>query len=52
MKLTPFEQGYAAFLRGDGEWRNPFGEETAPHSRKEWERGWTAAQRKQLERVV
>lgn len=52
MKLSAFEQGYAAFLRGESERRNPFDAETASFSRGRWQMGWDAAKRKSLERVV
>lgn len=52
MKLSAFEQGYAAFLRGEGERLNPFDDKTASFSRGRWQMGWAAAQRKSLERAV
>lgn len=44
-RINPFEQGYAAFLRGDSLKMNPFDGDTATHSRKRWEDGWNKAQR-------
>lgn len=41
--MTPFEQGYAAFLGGVSVEENPFDGETAPHSRKRWDEGWKKA---------
>jgi ribosome modulation factor len=41
--LTPFEQGYAAFLAGSDKGDNPFDKETCPHSCKRWLQGWVAA---------
>lgn len=37
--MTPFEQGYAAFLRGQGLTENPFNKETSPHSLSRWNDG-------------
>lgn len=41
-KITPFEQGYAAFLRGVSLEHNPF--EAAPFSKQRWVDGWNKAQ--------
>jgi ribosome modulation factor len=41
--MTPFEQGYAAFLAGHQLLDNPFDGETTPHSRKRWDEGWKKA---------
>lgn len=43
--MTPFEQGYKAFLDGVGQKENPFDGETCPNSRKRWEDGWVKARR-------
>lgn len=45
--ITPFEQGYAAFLRGAGLNQNPFDTEnsTSPVSKQRWIEGWNKAQR-------
>ncbi|MGY2183343.1 hypothetical protein [Pseudomonas agarici] len=46
-KINPFEQGYAAFLKGQGLTQNPFNTEkdTAPFSKQRWIDGWNKAQR-------
>lgn len=41
--MTPFEQGYAAFLAGVGKDDNPFDDETCPRSHVRWNDGWTRA---------
>lgn len=40
--MTPFEQGYAAFLKGLQRDENPFDKETGPYSMKRWTDGWNA----------
>ena len=42
--MTPFEQGYKAFLEGWTKEMNPFDGDTCPYSRKRWDCGWTKAQ--------
>jgi len=42
--MTPFEQGYAAFLGGKPKDANPFGD-TTPWSANKWIDGWTRARR-------
>ena len=42
--MTPFEQGYKAFLEGVTAKENPFDDKTCPYSRKRWDCGWTMAQ--------
>lgn len=42
--MTPFEQGYKAFLEGKPSDANPFEKESSPYSRKRWDCGWTRAQ--------
>lgn len=49
--MTPFEQGYAAFLRGKGLNENPFSKETSPWSRGRWGEGWDKAQRDRMRRL-
>lgn len=46
-KINPFEQGYAAFLRGAGLNQNPFDKENdpSPFSKQRWVDGWNKAQR-------
>lgn len=46
-KIGPFEQGYAAFLRGLSLEQNPFDTEndTSPFSKQRWTDGWSKAQR-------
>lgn len=46
--MTPFEQGYSAFLRGQGINENPFKKEASPYSRERWQAGWDKAQRDKL----
>lgn len=41
--MTPFEQGYAAFLSGAGQDDNPFDSETTPYSWGRWTCGWNKA---------
>ena len=42
--MTPFEQGYKAFLEGAAKDDCPPDEETCPKSRVKWVAGWTRAQ--------
>lgn len=46
-KINPFEQGYAAFLKGVNLKQNPFETEndTSPCSKQRWTQGWNKAQR-------
>ncbi|MBI6621149.1 hypothetical protein YA0783_22890 [Pseudomonas corrugata] len=46
-KINPFEQGYAAFLKGVSIKQNPFETEndTSPVSKRRWAEGWNKAQR-------
>ena len=46
-KINPFEQGYAAFLKGASIKQNPFETEkdTSPASKRRWVDGWNKAQR-------
>jgi len=46
-KINPFEQGYAAFLKGVSVKQNPFETEndTSPASKRRWVDGWNKAQR-------
>lgn len=48
--MTPFEQGYDAFLRGMGRDENPFDSEQSPYSLKRWIAGWNKAYRARLEK--
>jgi len=45
-KINPFEQGYAAFLKGVSIKQNPFETEndTSPCSKQQWIQGWNKAQ--------
>lgn len=45
-KINPFEQGYAAFLKGVSIKQNPFETEndTLPVSKRRWAEGWNKAQ--------
>lgn len=45
-KINPFEQGYAAFLKGVSIKQNPFDTEndTSPASKRRWVDGWNKAQ--------
>ena len=47
--MTPFEQGYAAFLSGMKREENPFGTDS-PHSLKRWNDGWNKAYRARMEK--
>lgn len=38
--MTPFEQGYAGFLKDEP---NPYDKKIAPYSHGQWERGWVKA---------
>lgn len=49
--MTPFEQGYAAFLNGLARTENPFDKEDAPWSLKRWNDGWNKAYRARQERA-
>ena len=48
--MTPFELGYAAFLKGLDRQENPFDKDTSPHSLKRWADGWNKAYRARQER--
>lgn len=48
--MTPFEQGYAAFLKGLQREENPFDKEESPHSLKRWLEGWIKASRARQEK--
>lgn len=50
--MTPFEQGYAAFLAGLQRQENPFDKDVAPHSLKRWADGWNKAYRARQEKNV
>lgn len=43
--MTPFEQGYDAFLKGVPKDKNPHDSEKCPVSLKRWEEGWVKARR-------
>ena len=43
--MTPFEQGYKAFLEGAAKDANPFDAEKCPRSIGRWIDGWTRARR-------
>lgn len=49
--MTPFETGYAAFLRGLGLDENPYDKESSPHSRSRWNAGWDKAQRDRMRKM-
>lgn len=49
--MTPFEQGYAAFLAGKHVKANPFDKEVVPYSFKRWGEGWNKAYRDRQERM-
>lgn len=53
-KINPFEQGYAAFLRGVDLKQNPFDAETdpTPYSKTRWAQGWNKAQREARRKMV
>lgn len=48
--MTPFEQGYDAFLRGLNREENPFDDKVSPHSVKRWIDGWNKAYRARQEK--
>lgn len=50
--MTPFEQGYAAFLKGLKREENPFDKEESPHSLKRWIDGWNKGYRARAERAT
>lgn len=52
-KINPFEQGYAAFLKGQSLKQNPFDTEnnTSPFSKQRWIDGWNKAQREARRKV-
>jgi len=50
--MTPFEQGYAAFLAGLKRQENPFDKDSAPHSLVRWIEGWNKAYRARQEKKV
>jgi ribosome modulation factor len=43
--MTPFEQGYKAFLDGEKKDNNPFNGDTCQRSNVRWIDGWTRARR-------
>lgn len=43
--ITPFEQGFLAFLKGVGPKENPFDGDKSPVSNHCWAAGWNKAQR-------
>ena len=43
--MTPFEQGYKAFLDGKQKEENEFDAEKCPNSHGRWIDGWTQARR-------
>jgi len=48
--MTPFEQGYAAFLKGLKRDENPFDEKSAPWGFSKWIAGWNKAYRARQEK--
>lgn len=48
--MTPFEQGYAAFLKGLQRDENPFDKNGSPWSMKRWAEGWNKAYRSRQEK--
>lgn len=48
--MTPFEQGYDAFLRGLQRDENPFDKNGCPWSLKRWAEGWNKAYRARQEK--
>jgi ribosome modulation factor len=52
-KINPFEQGYAAFLKGVSIDKNPFDtkNDTSPFSKQRWVDGWNKAQREAWRKV-
>lgn len=45
-KIGPFEQGYAAFLKGVPVGQNPFDrDQPTPYYKQQWNAGWDKAQR-------
>lgn len=50
-KIGPFEQGYAAFLRGQPLGQNPYDRDNpTPYSKQRWNDGWNKAQRESWRR--
>jgi len=41
--MTPFEEGYAAYLRRDLRQMNKFDKEKSPRSHVRWDAGWVRA---------
>ncbi|MNL15467.1 hypothetical protein D3C87_1364550 [compost metagenome] len=48
--MTPFELGYAAFLKGLDRQENPFDAEKCSFSCKRWTEGWNKAYRARMEK--
>lgn len=48
--MTPFEQGYAAYLRGLQRDENPYDADGCPWSMQRWAEGWNKAYRARLEK--
>lgn len=42
--MTPYEQGYEAFQRGEGRHMNPYDLYDGPESLQEWDDGWSDAE--------
>lgn len=43
--ITPFEQGFLAFVKGASPKENPFDVDKSPISNHRWSAGWNKAQR-------
>lgn len=50
--MTPFEQGYAAFLKGLTRQENPFDKNESPWSLGQWVKGWNKAYRARQEKAT
>jgi ribosome modulation factor len=48
--MTPFELGYAAFLKGMSRDENPFDKDDSPWSLGKWIEGWNKAYRARQEK--
>lgn len=44
-KISPFEQGFLAFIKGVSPKENPFCGDKSPVSNSRWAAGWNKAQR-------
>jgi ribosome modulation factor len=42
--MTAYEEGYAAFERGHGQYMNPYDVNDGPEQMADWDQGWNDAE--------